>query len=301
MKKPAAGRIHERVTAIADPAYPAYIVRGDSHSLMIDSGINHLGPLYLASLERLFGGRGRLDYLFLTHFHYDHMGSAGYLKRRLSGLQTGAHERAAVLAQKPAALDGVNRLSMSHTELFHFNRDGEDVTVHPFEIDLLLAQGDRIDLGGLTCHVYETPGHTRESLSYFFPEIRALFPGDACGVLRSGPYAGLQVEFVASYEAYVDSLRLLISLRPEIVCLAHNWVLTGGDASDFLEFSLDETFRYRTLIESHLDAAGGDIDEAVQRLVQAELEAEGGESQLPAGHFINVTAQVRHIAGIRNP
>jgi len=299
MKKPAAGRIHERVTAIADPDYPAYIVRGDSRNLMIDSGINHLGPLYLASLEHLLGGNGRLDCLLLTHFHYDHVGSADYLKRRLPGLRVGAHERAAALAQKPAALDGVNRLSMSHAELMHFNPDGEDVTVRPFEIDLLLGQDDRIDLGGVICHVYETPGHTKESLSYFFPEIGVLFPGDACGVLRSGPSARLQVEFVASYEAYVDSLRLLRSLRPEIVCLAHNWVLTGRDASDFLDFSLAETFRYRALIESQLDAAGGEVDEAVRRMVQAEFEAEGGESQLPAGHFINLAVQVKHIAGIR--
>jgi glyoxylase-like metal-dependent hydrolase (beta-lactamase superfamily II) len=299
VKKQAAGYIHERVTAIGGPAYPAYVVRGDSGSLMIDSGINHLGPLYAASLEQLLGDDGHLDYLFLTHFHYDHAGSAGYLKQRLPGLRIGAHERAAALAQKPTALDDVNRLSMSHTELFHLNRDNEDVTVRPFEIDLLLGQDDRIDLGGVICHVYETPGHTKESLSFFFPEIGVLFPGDACGVLRTGPSARLQVGFVTSYEAYVDSLRSLIALRPEIVCLAHNWVFTDTDAGVFLDYSLAETFRYRTLIESHLDAVGGDVDEAVRRMVQAELEAEGDDSKLPAGHFINLAVQVKHIAGLR--
>ena len=44
---------------------------------------------------------------------------------------------------------------------------------------------------------------------------------------------------------------------------------------------------------------GGDVDEAVRRMVQAELEAEGDDSKLPAGHFINLAVQVKHIAGLR--
>jgi glyoxylase-like metal-dependent hydrolase (beta-lactamase superfamily II) len=299
MKQPAHGRIHDRITAIADVGYPAYVIRGQKKSLMIDSGMNHLGPRYLASLEELFGDTGRLDYLFLTHSHYDHVGSAGYLKQRVPGLQTGAHERVAALVRKASVLETMNRLSMSHAELLEYNTTGEDLTLQPFEIDMLLKQGDEVDLGGLTCRVYETPGHTRDSLAYYFPEIGALFPGDACGVLRTEEDGVLQVEFVASYQDYVDSLQRMIALGPDMVCLAHNWVLTHKDAAEFLERSLAETFRYRELIESYLDAASGDVEEAIREMARAEYEADGGTFQPSAGYLTNQAAQVRHIAEFR--
>lgn len=299
MKRPAKGRVHERITAIGTTGFPAYIVRGETKSLMIDSGVNLLGPRYLTDIKSMFGDGGRPDYLFLTHSHYDHAGSADYLKQHLPGLRLGAYERVAALARRPSALETMNRLSAAHVELLEYNPAGEDVTLHSFDIDILLRQGDEVDLGGLTCQVHEVPGHTRDSLAYYFPEIEALFPGDACGVLRTAEGGPIQVEFVASYQDYVESLERLISLEPKIVCPAHNWALTGDDAAAFLERSLAETFRYRELIERYLDAAGGDVERAIREM--AEKEYDGDDPSLPPSpaYLMNLSAQVKHIAGLR--
>lgn len=299
MKRPAEGYISDRVTAIATPDYPAYVIRGDTKTLMIDSGVNHLGPRYLADIRKMFGEAGGPDYLFLTHSHYDHVGSADYLKQRVPGMRLGAHARVAALARKQSALETMNHLSSTHDELLRHNPHGEDVTLRPFDIDILLEQGDHVDLGGLTCTVYEVPGHTRDSLAYYFPELSALFPGDACGVLRTGPGDPLQVEFVASYQDYVDSLRLMIGLDPEMVCLAHNWVLTGDDATAFLARSLSETFTYREMIERHLDAAQGDVEQAVRGMARAEYGADGLALEPSPAQMTNLTAQVKHIAQVR--
>ncbi len=299
MKLPALGHIDRRVSAVALPAYPAYIVRGERTSLMVDSGINHLAPLYLRSLREFFGDPSRLDYLLLTHSHYDHLGSAGYLKRHLPGLGIAAHQRVAALAQKASALETMNRLSLSHTELCGYNPLGEDVALRPFTVDMVLKEGDELDLGGLTCRVYEVPGHTRDSLAYYIPETRTLFPGDASGVLRPGESAWLQVAFVASYDDYVFSLRRMIALEPETVCLAHNWVLTGRDAREYLGRSLELTFAYRDTIERHLDAAGGDVDVAAREMLREEREADGGAFEPSAGYLTNLAAQVKLVAGLR--
>jgi glyoxylase-like metal-dependent hydrolase (beta-lactamase superfamily II) len=298
MKQKAKGQVHERITAVAGASYPAYIMRGDKKSLMVDSGVNLLGPLYLSSIRDSLGDAGPLDYLLLTHSHYDHVGAAGYLKRHIPDLKIGAHERVADLMRKQSVLETMNRLSTSHAELLKRNTAGEDLTLRPFVIDILLKQGDEIDLGGLTCCVHETPGHTRDSLSYYFPEIGALFPGEACGVLRTGRGDRLQAEFVASFEDYVDSLERMIALKPEIICLAHNWVLTHEDAASFLKRSLAETFRYRELIESYLNAAGGEVEQAVQDMARAEYSEDGIGLPPPASYMANLTAQVKHIAEI---
>jgi len=300
MRQPALGRIHERITAIATTSFPAYVIRGENESLMIDSGVNLLGPTYLAALKDVFGDAEEPDYLFFTHSHYDHVGAGGYLKRHLPGLKLGGHERLAVLAQKASALETMNRLSRDHLELLEHNRTGEDVTIYPFQVDVVLKEGDEIDLGGLTCRVYEVPGHTRDSLAYYLPEIEALFPGDACGVLRTSRGEPLQVEFVASYQDYIDSLKKMIGLQPRMICLAHNWVLTDSDAGRFLQWSLAETYRYRELIEAHLEAAHGDVEVALDEIMRAAYDADDESLPPRAAYLANLSAQVRHIARQRD-
>lgn len=299
MKQLANGKIHERITAIPNAWYPAYLVHGEKKNLMIDAGVNLLGPRYLALIKDLFGDSGLLHYLFLTHSHYDHIGSANYLKQHIPGLRIGAHQRLAGLLRKPSVLDTMNRLSANHVELLKYNTTGADLTLHPFEIDILLKQGDEFDLDGLTCRVYETPGHTRDSLAFYFPEIKALFPSEAVGVLQGDMASEMQVEFLASYQDYINSLKLMISLDPEIICLGHGWILTHKDAADFLKYSLAETFRYRELIENYLDAADGDVEKATRDMAHAQYDVKGSILQERIAYMTNLSAQIKHIAGLR--
>ncbi|MEE9913504.1 MAG: MBL fold metallo-hydrolase [Deltaproteobacteria bacterium] len=299
MKKQAKGQVHERITAIPNSWYPVYIVRGEKKNLLIDAGVNLLAPRYLSLVNEIIGGAGQLDYLFLTHSHYDHVGSASYLKRHVPGLQIGAHERLTGLLQKPSVLEMMNRLSANHVELLKYNTAGDDLTLQPFATDIILKEGDEFDLGGLTCCVYETPGHTRDSLAFYFPEIKTLFPSEAVGVLQGETGSEMQVEFLSSFQDYIDSLKRMIALRPEMVCLAHGWVLTHETAADFLLHSLAETFRYREKIESYLKAAGGDIEKAIREMAHVEYDVKGGIFQERVAYVTNLGAQVKHIAGLQ--
>lgn len=61
-------------------------------------------------------------------------------------------------------------------------------------IDVEVGDGDTYMLGGAEARVYDTPGHTRGHISYWFPESRALFCGDTlfalgCGRLFEGTAA----------------------------------------------------------------------------------------------------------------
>jgi glyoxylase-like metal-dependent hydrolase (beta-lactamase superfamily II) len=194
----------------------------------------------------------------------------------------------------------MNRLSADQIEALGRGPIDDELRLRPFEVDILLRHGEEFNLGGLTCRVHETPGHTRDSLAFFFPEIGALFPGDAGGVLRDRPLDKIQPAFVASYQAYVDSLRSMIALNPKIICPAHGWVLTHDDATGFLRDSLATTLAYRELIENILDAAGGDVEEAIQRLAQIEYEGAADRGEPVSAYVTNLTAQVKHIAGQRS-
>jgi glyoxylase-like metal-dependent hydrolase (beta-lactamase superfamily II) len=299
MRQSADGHINERTTAIGIAAYPGYVVQGDSARLMIDAGLNWLGPRYLASLRELLGDADLLDYLLLTHSHYDHVGAAPYLKTHLPGLRLGGHERLAALLQKPSALELMNRLSDSHTKLREACASDEHLAVRPTNLDVVLKEGDELDLGGLTCRVYETPGHTRDSLSFHMLEVDALFVGDACGVLEAEPEPHVRVEFLSSYQDYLDSMERITALAPRILGLAHRWVLTGDDVPEFLRLSAADTVKHRELIERYLDAADGDPERALEQLGHDEYDVKGGIRQERAAYLTNLAAQMRHIAGLR--
>ena len=202
------------------------------------------------------------------------------------------------LLQKPSALELMNRLSDSHTAARRQSPRGEDLTIGPLALDVALKEGDELELGGLTCKVYETPGHTRDSLSFYLPQTGALFAGDACGVLEAGPERAVRVEFLSSYQDYLDSIARIAALRPRMLCLAHRWVLSGSDIDDFLRLSATETVRHRELIERYLDIAEGDAERATELLGHDEYDAKGGIRQERAAYMTNLAAQVRHIAGL---
>lgn len=52
--------------------------------------------------------------------------------------------------------------------------------------DAVVREGDTVKVGELSAHVWETPGHCRDHVSYWFAADRALFAGDTLFTLGCG-------------------------------------------------------------------------------------------------------------------
>lgn len=298
MKLKAEGDFGTWISVAGSHFYPGYIIKGREKNLMIDAGINMMGPAYIASLEKVFGDKNALDHVFATHSHFDHLGAIPYLKRKLPSLKAGAAARVGALMKKPSVLDLMTSLSELQRGFFQHIVGDEDVRIEAVDFEFSLKEGDRFDLGGLTCEVYGVPGHTGDSLAFFIPEIRALFAGEAYGIPESDQDSPVQVEFLSSYDDYVASLDRLIDLQPELIGMGHMWVFTDDDATAFLKRSREETPRYRELIETYLDAANGDIENAVQLMAKKEYDEKGTIAQPRESYIENLKAQVRQVAAI---
>jgi glyoxylase-like metal-dependent hydrolase (beta-lactamase superfamily II) len=218
----------------------------------------------------------------------------------IPGLGLGAHERVSSLMHKDSVIAMMNRLSDVQRGFFKDITTDEDVTITAMETEYILKEGDEIGLGGLTCRVYEVPGHTRDSLAFYFPEMRAIFIGEAAGVPENREGNGIQVCFLSSYDEYLTSMEKIISLQPQYLCLGHGWVFTNDDAADYLHSSLDATPAFRTLIESYLNHANGDIEQATLTMMGKEYDERGVIMQERNAYLTNLIAQVRLIAGIKS-
>jgi len=300
MKQLATGRINDHIHVAGNPFYPGYVIQGREKSLMVEAGMNLMGPLYIKDVHAILGDSQKLDFLFVTHSHYDHLGAVPYMKRMIPGLGVGAHERVSSLMQKDSVIAMMNRLSDVQRGFFQDITADEDVTITSMKTEYILKEGDEIDLGGLTCRIYEVPGHTRDSLAFYFPEIRAIFAGEAAGVPESREGNGMQVCFLSSYDDYLTSMEKIISLQPRCLCLGHGWVFTDDHATDYLRSSLDATPVFRKLIESYLDQANGDAEQATLTMTGKEYDERGVIMQERNAYMTNLIAQVRLIAGLKS-
>lgn len=299
MKIQARGEVHPRVTVIGRPICPAYVIRGDGATMMIEAGVNFMGPLFKRDLDDIGGGSAAVDFLFVTHSHWDHLGSMPYLKREIPSVRVGAHRAVPPLLEKESAVRTMEFFSEFARQAYGMDA-GDEVKIAPVPVEFHLEGGEEFDLGGVTCRVIATPGHTRDHLSYFFPEIGALFPGETIGVPEGRGGEAVQVEFLSSFDEYLHSIEMLRPLKPSIIGMAHEWVFTGDDALDYMERTAGETLRYRELIEGYLDSCDGDVERTIACMVSKEYDEKGTIYQERNAYIANLSAQVKHIASLRN-
>ena len=288
------GKIAERLYAIGNAALPAFLWTGETPSLF-DAGMTFMGPTYFKDLQTLLGDVRRLRYLFITHSHFDHCGSAPYLKRKIPGLQIGASARAAEVWKRPNAIQMIQNLSKTAEESFQALIGEENVLFDGLKADLSLEDGTEIDLGEAErVKVIATPGHTRDAISYYLPGIRTLICGEAVGTLnRDG---SVRPQFLASDRDYLDSLTKLRRLDIDILIMAHLNVLTGDEVQNHLSRSIEATVDFRRRIEKELTAAKGNQQEAVEKISREDYEEKRIVLQEKRPYLINLTAQVKTIA-----
>ncbi|MBM6593374.1 hydroxyacylglutathione hydrolase [Microvirga pudoricolor] len=91
------------------------------------------------------------------------------------------------------------------------------------QADAYVQEGDTVHVGDLQAHVWETPGHCSDHVSYWFAADRVLFCGDTlftlgCGRVLDGSYPDLW-----------HSLQRLAALPEEAsVYSGHDYVLSNG-------------------------------------------------------------------------
>jgi glyoxylase-like metal-dependent hydrolase (beta-lactamase superfamily II) len=289
-----AGRIVEGLYALADIDLPAWLVSAETPSLF-DAGITFMGPSYLREIRQHLGDEKRLRWLFITHAHFDHAGTAPYLKRRIPGLRVAASRMAADIFKKPNAVNLIQSLSRDYEEQYKTLFGNESVSFDALEVDRILEDGETVDLGGgWSFRVIATPGHTRDGISFYFPGIKALICGEAAGV----PDRNFRIhpEFLASYRDYVASLEKLAALDVEIILLSHHYVLTEADARSYLKKSLESTFAFAERIRNYLAASGGSQESVVRRIFKEDHQDTGAIQQAERPYLINLAAKVKAVA-----
>jgi glyoxylase-like metal-dependent hydrolase (beta-lactamase superfamily II) len=293
MIKESKGKITEEFYALGNPALPAYLLMGES-PVLFDSGMTIMGPLYLQDLSKYLDDPNRLTHLFLTHAHFDHAGSAPFLKRNLPRLKVAGGKAAADILKRPNAIQLIQSLSKPMEEKMKSQLGGLDVTFHGLELDRILEDGEEIRLeDGTLIQVIATPGHTRDTVCYYLPKLKALVGGEAVGTFDR--HSNVRPVFLSSYEDYLSSLEKLKPLKVDLLLLGHFYALTA-DAQDMIAKAIEATLAFGKRIDGELKAQGGNQEAVVKKIFQEDYVEKKLINQEERPFLINLTAQVKAMA-----
>lgn len=280
---------------LGHPVGPVYLL-DSPQPVLFDSGFTALAQAYLDDLATILQGRSP-RFLFLTHSHYDHAGCAGWFKKTYPDLTVCASSQARGVLHRPKVIGLISKMNREATD--SLVKQGmprvEKAEFLPVEVEKILADGDTVQLAdNLSVEVIATPGHTRGCLSYYVPQRKMLFCGEAGGLrLHDGHIA---TEFLADYQAYEDSLRRLAGLEVEVLCQAHHSALIGPTAGEFLRESLHNTMEFKEMVLEFLAQDGGDIGRTIRRVKEIDWDPRTGFKQPLPAYMLNLEERIKLLA-----
>ena len=159
-------------------AIASYLIVGPDGPLLIETGPSSTLPTLKAQLALYGYTTNDIKHLCLTHIHLDHAGAAGWWAQQ--GTQVYVHHRGA-----PHLIDP-SKLIASATRIYgdQMQTLWGDILPAPADKVTPIADGDMIEINGLTFIAHNTPGHANHHHIYQLGNIA--FVGDATGLRLPG-------------------------------------------------------------------------------------------------------------------
>ena len=89
-----------------------------------------------------------------------------------------------------------------------------------------VSAGDRFDLGGTEVEVVGTPGHTPANLSYYVPDDRVMYTGDA---MVTHYIPNLEAGEVPDWNTWLHSLDIIENKDPVLIVPGHGDLIRKED------------------------------------------------------------------------
>ncbi|MBT3363225.1 MAG: MBL fold metallo-hydrolase [Chloroflexi bacterium] len=224
------------------PGSHVYLIRGRDKNVLIDTGAGSGAEKLLGQLGLLGLAATDIDFVLLTHEHFDHIGA------------TPVFESAIVAAHTLAA----NKIEMQDEFVTLYAERNAIKT--QFYTHLWLDDGITIDIGNYKLMVIHTPGHTSGCMCLYEPTCKLLFSGDT--VFAGGTLSG--VSGSGAISDYVNSLHKLANLRIDALYPGHGKLNSDpqSDIQHAIEYARGVMNESKMLFEA---LAGSDANKMIRK------------------------------------
>ncbi|HOW56605.1 MAG TPA: MBL fold metallo-hydrolase [Smithellaceae bacterium] len=261
-----AGKITDNLWLLGTEESCVYLLEGSSSAAIISAGMNYIIPDVLRQITAFGIAQNKIAHMIILHAHFDHVGIVPYFKRNYPQLNICASQRGWEVLAKPKTIEVINQYSMLVTKKVAGALGKISAIDWEWRDDVrgsALKDGDKIDLGGMTIDIYETPGHSSCSITAYAPQLQALFPSDAAAI----PFKNEIIPVPnSSFILYRQSLEKLNKLPVSIIGCDHYGYITGAEAAGYIDATIAATVAMRRKFARALNKSGS-IDRAAALLV----------------------------------
>ncbi|MFA7636949.1 MAG: MBL fold metallo-hydrolase [Monoglobales bacterium] len=236
----------------------AFLIDDGKTSIMYDSGFAFTGTKVAEKIKKVLGERS-LDYIFLTHSHYDHALGSVYALEIWPDAKVVAGEYAAKIFAKPTAkaimrdLDGKFAKTCGVDEYVDL--------IDNLKVDIPVANGDVIKAGDMEFIALNLPGHTKCSVGYYCKEERLLLGCESIGVYNGED--DVIPSYLVGYKMALDSIDRVSRLDIDKILLPHFGLIDGEKAKYYLKKARESAVSTADMIVKMLKE-GKDKDEIAQ-------------------------------------
>ncbi len=281
-----------RVTAGAGSSESMLVFAGESTVLM-ETGMAYAHEELVSNIRRALAERGRsgIDYVTLSHSHYDHVGALPYVLEEWPGARVIASEKTKKVFRSEGAKKTMSRLAASAAE--NFGLDAGGFSGDGLRVDITPHDNDLIDLGGNeSIRVLETKGHTSCSLTYVFEPQKIMFSSESTGVMRKEGV--LQAEIITSYRDAVESAEKCMAVRPKMLITPHYGLIPEDEILSFFIWFLIAAAKERDYVLASFDRTGS-YDSTLSYFVERYWNEEWANGQPKEAFMENARYTVRNL------
>lgn len=224
------------VRVTAGPGGESLLVLGSDKTALIDCGMAYCYEDLIKNMRGALKERP-LDYICLSHTHYDHMGALPFIKETWPNAVTIASEHGKRVLGKEGAIKTICQLSNTAASLYK----GMGPLPFPkgyFSVDQVVYDQDEIYLGKEKLVALETKGHTDCSLTYVLEPDKIMFLSESTGVLEAP--GKLHVATLKSYKQSRESLEKCRAYGCHQLICPHYGLIPAAYTTSFWDLSLQE-------------------------------------------------------------
>ncbi len=245
------------------PGGEAFLLITEEKAAIFDAGFAFTAKPMVKKIKAELGDRP-LDYILLSHSHYDHISGASLMKKVWPDAKIVSAEHAAKVFEKPSAMKRISQ--MNRAAAFYFKKNPFfNNNLSRIHTDIVVKNGDIIDLGSVKLETIEAPGHTWDSLAFWCESERLVMTCETMGVLAGNDM--IMPACLVGFKSTMDFIDKLEELRPMKMLYPHFGIIDNeADCMTVIQWARRDNLEAKNLI---VDAYKKGMDvEAIKQLVK---------------------------------